>query len=114
MEVSVRSKQTLSRAAYEAAQVLGLEVARARRERRWTAAELAERAGISAVTLRKVEHGDPTVSLGTVFEIATLVGVHLFGAERSALTDLVELGRNRLALLPVRIREPSGSLHDDF
>lgn len=110
----MRSKHTWSRPASEAAQVLGLEVARARRERRWTAAELAERAGITAVTLRKVERGDPTVSLGTVFEIATLVGINLFGAERSALADLVERGRNRLALLPASVREPSGSLHDDF
>ncbi|MHB1089838.1 MAG: helix-turn-helix transcriptional regulator [Ilumatobacteraceae bacterium] len=110
----MRSKHTWSRPASEAAQVLGLEVARARRERRWTATELAERAGITAVTLRKVERGDPTVSLGTVFEVATLVGVRLFGVERSALADLVERGRDRLALLPVSVREPAGSIHDDF
>lgn len=110
----MRSKHTWSRPASEAAQVLGLEVARSRRERRWTAAELAERAGITAVTLRKVERGDPTVSLGIVFEVATLVGVRLFGVDRSALTGLVERGRNRLALLPTSIREPDGSMHDDF
>lgn len=110
----MRSKHTWSRSASEAAQILGLEVARARRERRWTAAELAERAGITAVTLRKVERGDPTVSLGIVFEVATLVGVRLFGVERSALADLVERGRNRLALLPTSVREPTGSVHDDF
>lgn len=110
----MRSKHTWSRSASEAAQILGLEVARARRERRWTAAELAERAGITAVTLRKVERGDPTVSLGIAFEVATLVGVRLFGAERSALADLVERGRNRLALLPASVREPAGSVHDDF
>lgn len=110
----MRSKHTWSRPASEAAQVLGLEVARARRERRWTAAELAERAGITAVTLRKVERGDPTVSLGIAFEVATLVGVRLFGVERSALADLVERGQNRLALFPASVREPDGSMHDDF
>ncbi|MBA2317861.1 MAG: helix-turn-helix transcriptional regulator [Euzebyales bacterium] len=55
-------------------------MARARRERRWTVAALAERAGISPVTLRKVEKGDPTVALGAAFEVATLLGIHLFGA----------------------------------
>jgi len=107
-------KHTWSKSASEAAQVLGLEVARARRERRWTAAELAERAGITAVTLRKVERGDPTVSLGIAFEVATLVGVRLLGVERSALAGLVERGRDRLALLPASVRGPAGSIHDDF
>ena len=98
----------------EASQLLGLEVARARKERRWTAVELSERAGITAVTLRKVERGDPTVALGTVFEVATLVGVQLFGVERDALPDLIVRVQNRLALLPTRVRESSGIVHDDF
>ena len=98
----------------EASQLLGLEVARARKERRWTAAELSERAGITAVTLRKVERGDPTVALGTVFEVATLVGVHLFDIEREALPDLILRVQSRLALLPTRVREPSTMVHDDF
>ena len=98
----------------EASQLLGLEVARARKERRWTAAELSERAGITAVTLRKVERGDPTVALGTVFEVATLVGVQLFCVERDALPDLIVRVQNRLALLPTRVRESSDIVHDDF
>lgn len=108
------SRPEWSKAASEAAQVLGLEVARARRDRRWTAAELAERAGITAVTLRKVERGDPTVALGTAFEVATLVGVHLFGVDRDALPDLILRGRSQLAVLPRSVREPRGPVHDDF
>ena len=50
----------------------------ARRERRWTLAELAERVGVSVVTIRKVERGDPTVALGTAFEAAVIAGVVLF------------------------------------
>jgi transcriptional regulator with XRE-family HTH domain len=69
-----------------------------------TAAELAERAGVSPVTIRKVERGDPTVSLGVAFEVASLVGVPLVGesAERRSL-DADRLG-NRLAVLPKRVR----------
>ncbi len=110
----MRRPHTFAPQTLDAATVLGLEVARARRERRWTIAELAERAGVSAVTVRKVERGDPTVSLGTAFEVATLLGIALFGADRAGLADLVERGRERLALLPARVREPTGAVRDDF
>jgi transcriptional regulator with XRE-family HTH domain len=110
----MRRPHTYSRQTLDAARVLGLDVARARRQRRWTAEELAERAGISPVTLRKVEQGDPTVALGTAFEVATLLGIELFGADRDGLTSLVDRGRERLAMLPARVRSPAGEVHDDF
>ncbi len=69
-----------------------------------TAAELAQRAGVSPVTIRKVERGDPTVGLGVAFEVAALVGVPLFdeSADRRSL-DLDRAG-DRLAILPKRVR----------
>jgi transcriptional regulator with XRE-family HTH domain len=106
--------RTYSPQAIDAMTVLGLEIARARRARRWTIDNLAERAGVSAPTMRKVEQGDPTVAIGTVFEVATLVGVALFDADRAGLRDLVERGRTRLALLPSRVRESDGPVNDDF
>ena len=110
----MRKPHTYSTPALDAAKVLGLELARARRERRWTAQELAERAGISLVTLRKVERGDTTVAVGTVFEVAVLLGVPLFNVDRSELPALVARGRERLALVPARVREPVGPVRDDF
>lgn len=110
----MRQSRTYSRQTRQVAELLGLEIGRARRERRWTVAELAERAGTSPATLRRIEHGDPTVALGTAFEVATLVGLRLFGADRRDLPDLLERGRDRLALLPARVREPFGEVHDDF
>ncbi|HEY1827638.1 MAG TPA: helix-turn-helix transcriptional regulator [Acidimicrobiales bacterium] len=110
----MRRPHTYSHATLEAARVLGLEVARARRARRWTAADLAERAGISLMTLRKVERGDPSVALGTAFEVATLLGVPLFGASREELSELTTRGRERLALLPSRVRRPATEVHDAF
>lgn len=98
----------------DAVRVLGLEVAHARRARRWTEAQLAERVGISAVTLRNIERGMPTVGIGTVFEAATILGIDLFGADRDGLRSMVERGRERLALLPARVREPTGPVRDDF
>jgi transcriptional regulator with XRE-family HTH domain len=106
--------RTYSRQALDAAQVLGLEIARARRERRLPIAELAERAGVSRITVRAVENGTPTVAVGTVFELATILGIDLFGADRSQLPELLARGRDRLALLPARVREPSTPVDDDF
>ena len=110
----MRRPHTFSRPALETARVLGLEVAQARRQRRWTTAELAERAGISPMTLRKVERGDPTVALGTAFEVAALLGIPLFDANRDELSTVVERGRERLALLPARIRERTPPVDDAF
>ena len=96
----------------EAIKLLGSKVALARRERRWTLAELAERVGVSVVTMRKVERGDPSVSLGTAFEAAALVGVPLFHhdpARRSVEGDVVH---SRLAVLPATVRPRH--VDDDF
>lgn len=107
--VRTYSPQTL-----DAARVLGLEVARARRARRWTLAELADRCGISVVTLRNAERGLPTVAIGTMFELATILGIELFGSGPAQLSALVDRGRERLALLPARVREPERPDDDDF
>jgi len=107
------SKRIFSSRTTEATRLLGAQVRLARRERRWTLQELADRVGVTHVTLRKVERGDPTVSLGVAFEAATLAGVPLFGEDgpRRAL----EAGRvqDRLAALPSRVRRPT-KVNDDF
>jgi len=103
------SPQTL-----DAAQVLGHQVAQARRARGWTAAELAERVGVSVRTVSNVEHGSPSVSLGTAFEAATILGVGLFGAEGPELARLARQGRDTLALLPSRVYRSTEPVRDDF
>ncbi|MDE2281657.1 MAG: helix-turn-helix domain-containing protein [Actinomycetales bacterium] len=110
----MRMPHTFHPQTLDAAQLLGLEVARVRRERRWTATDLAERAGIAPVTLRKIEKGDPTVELGSAFEVATLLGIVLFAPDRRELSTMVEHARTRLALLPARVRESAGKDHDAF
>jgi transcriptional regulator with XRE-family HTH domain len=101
--------------AKDAVRVLGLEVARARRAKRWTQAELAERAGVSRETVRKVEHGGSAVAIGTAFGLAALVEVELFGASPGDLPQLVRRGEERLAVLPARVRARADlELDDDF
>ncbi len=96
----------------EAGRLLGSRVRQARRERRWTVAELAERVGVSPVTIRKVEKGDLTVALGTAFEAAALVGVALFHDDPSRRALEAEIAAARLAVLPTVFRP--GLVDDDF
>jgi transcriptional regulator with XRE-family HTH domain len=93
--------------------LLGARVALARRERRWTLQELADRVGVSYVTMRKVERGDLTVALGVAFEAAAVLGVPLFDEDRSRRRLESARVDDRLALLPRRVAR-SVEVDDDF
>jgi DNA-binding XRE family transcriptional regulator len=94
--------------------LLGTQIAIARRERRWTRDALIERVGISRQTLTSIEKGSPTVAIGTVFEVATLLGVPLFDRDTVRVGDLLTRSEQRLALLPARVHEPTPEVDDDF
>lgn len=93
---------------------MGEQIRIARRGRRWSQRELAERAGITPGTLIKIERGDPSVRLGTAFEVAALVGVPLFHEDRSRLTLDLDRTRARSALLPERVRPRREDVKDEF
>ncbi len=82
---------------------LGSDIRNARRRRRIPTTLMAERAGISRPTLRKVEDGDPSVSLGIYASILFVLDM----ADR--LEELVDVTNDRLGLelqeedLPERI-----------
>jgi transcriptional regulator with XRE-family HTH domain len=109
----MKRSRTYSPVTIEAAQLLGARVRLARGERRWTLQELAERVGVTHVTMRKVERGDLTVALGIAFEAAAVLGVPLFHEDPSRRT--LEAGRveDRLAVLPQLVRKPE-EVDDDF
>lgn len=99
----------------DAARLLGIQVTAARRRRRWTTTRLAQQANISEPTLRKVERGDPTVSLGIALEVAVLVGVPLFDVDAVRLSELTGRLEDRIALLPTRVTPVTNEgLDDDF
>ncbi len=101
--------------ATEAALVaLGAQVAIARREAGWTAAELAERLGVTPALVTRIEKGSPAVAVGTVLEAAVLCGVPLFGAAPDELAGVAARQRDRLALLPARVRTRPRPVSDDF
>ena len=107
-------RHAYSRTVTYAAELLGAEVRQARLERRWSVRELAERAGVSTGTLQKVEHGDPSVSLGTAFDAAALVGVPLFYSDRERLGDEAVRARRRPVLLPTAVRKRARDLDNAF
>lgn len=87
-----------------AAAAIGTQLAAWRRMQNLTAVQVAERANISRDTLRRLEHGDPGVSLGTVLGVARALGTldRLVDALDPYQTDL---GRARAAAaLPKRVR----------
>lgn len=102
-----RAEVGTSRAAEDALVVLGQQIRLARAERGITQAELAGTAGISRATLHSIEHGSAAASIGTVFTIATIVGVPLFGVDDpSELIAMRRRGEELIALLPSRVDRP--------
>ena len=96
--------------------ILGQLVKESRLGRRWTRNELAQRAGISVATIANIENGASSTAVGTVFDVADLVGVPIFGIDdRVELARLRRRGEDRLELLPARVRHGrQEELSDDF
>jgi DNA-binding XRE family transcriptional regulator len=85
-----------------------------RTERKMTAQELAERAGISRDMLYRIEKGDPRCELGATLEVAAIVGVTLFEPELPGLQARSREVADRLTLLPKAVRKGSTEVKDDF
>lgn len=98
----------------EASGLLGGLIRAARKERKLTAQELADRAGISRGLLQRIEKGDLKCEIGAVFEVATIVGVKLFDADETTLTKYLHQTKDKLALLPKRIKTKKKTVRDDF
>ena len=53
-------------------------------------------------------------AVGLVFEVATLVGVKLFEPDSIPLSKHIEHTRDKIALLPQRIKTRKRVVYDDF
>jgi transcriptional regulator with XRE-family HTH domain len=108
------SARTYSRYSREAMILLGDLIRAARKERKMTAQEVADRAGISRGLLQRIEKGDPKCELGATFEVATIVGVKLFDTEATTLTQHIRQTEDKLSLLPKSVRKKVKAVDDDF
>ncbi|MEI2779426.1 MAG: helix-turn-helix domain-containing protein [Tetrasphaera sp.] len=101
--------------ANEALRILGSQIRQARHGRRWTAADLAARLGVSQPTVLALEAGAPGTAIGTVLNAAVLTGVPLFGTEdRAELARMRRRGEERLALIGSRVRPEKVDEDYDF
>ncbi len=86
---------------------LGSDMNIARRKRRMSTARVSEAAGISAGTLRRLERGDASVSLGALAMVLLALG------EDHRLATLIDVARDQVGLmldveaLPKRITSAS-------
>jgi len=110
----MKKQRAYSKYALEANELLGGQIKLGRKQRKWSEKNLAERAGISRATLQKIENGDMSCAIGLFFEVATLVGVSLFEPDTAALSRQVEHTKDKISLLPRRIKAVIKVAHDDF
>jgi transcriptional regulator with XRE-family HTH domain len=103
-----------SRYAKAAAILLGQLIRKARIDQKMTAAEVADRAGLSRGLLRRIENGNLGCTLGSVFETASVVGVRLFDADVTTLSGAVASNNAVMTLLPQAIRAPRAKPDDNF
>jgi transcriptional regulator with XRE-family HTH domain len=109
-----QATRTYSRITRYAATLLGKQIRIARKERKMTIQELAERAGFSRGLLQRIEKGDLKCRLGSVFEAAALVGIKLFDADELSLTTRIMQADDKIALLPKHIHPGQKVVDDDF
>ncbi len=103
--MAVKKQRTYSHYTKDAAVLLGKHIQLARKVRKLTERDFADRIGISPTTLRKIEKGDLKCELGIVLEAATLIGVKLFDVDsRESFATKLESVNDKLALLPKSIR----------
>jgi transcriptional regulator with XRE-family HTH domain len=110
-KIKARAFSSYSR---DALQLLAKLIRRARIERKLTAQDLADRAGISRGLVQRIERGDPGCAIGAVFETAAIVGVRLFDAEQPTLAAHLSANNAILALMPKTVHPSSRKVKDDF
>ena len=94
--------------------LLGKLIRAARAERRMTTQELCERAGISRGRLLRIEKGAMTSEIGSVFEVAAIVGLKLFEADENELERWLHRTDEKLTLLPKSVHKKNVKVRDDF
>lgn len=106
--------RSYSRYTEDALTLLARLIRASRLEKKMSAQEVADRAGISRGMLSRIEKADPKCEIGATFEVARIVGVTLFEAEPSRLSMQLRQIEEKLALLPKSARKSSKEVIDDF
>lgn len=92
----------LSENAVKRLQALGGQIRAQRKALRISATAAAEAAGLSRVTLHRIEKGEPTVTIGAWVHVMEALGLHL-GVQPSAKVTLAATGTDHKGWIPARI-----------
>lgn len=106
--------QPYSRYSADAVQLMSSLIKVARKERKLTTLDIADRAGISRGLVQRIEKGDMKCSIGAVFEVAAILGIKLFDADETSLSKHIRQNEDKLALMPKSIRKKTRVVNDDF
>lgn len=91
--------------------LLGARIRTARKRQRVTAVAAAQAAGISRVTLHRIEHGEPTVAVGAWVAIANALGLTFDLLDAKAMTSTTKLPKKiRLRDFP-QLKKLAWQLH---
>lgn len=110
----MKALRTYSAYTLNAMSYLGKSIRASRKALKMTEKELAERAGVSRDMVQRVERGDMSCGIGSVFELAHLVGIPLFESDKHALSQRIQQIDETLALLPKSIHKSTKVIDDDF
>lgn len=103
-----------SRYSQEAVELLSKLIRAARKERKLTAQELADRAGVSRSLIQRIEKGDMKCQIGSYFEVAAILRIPLFDSQTISLNRQIAQQSEKLALLPKTIHKSRKAVDDDF
>jgi transcriptional regulator with XRE-family HTH domain len=104
--MSITKENPLPLPVSRALEKLGRDISFARRRRQMPQAMLAERIGVSVMTVRRMEDGNPNISLRTLART-----LHVFG-ELERLKQILDSSEDTIGLtlmderLPQRVRTP--------
>src|SRR5689334_17507604 len=107
-------KRAYSQYTREAVTLFGMLIRDSRLGRKLTMDEVAERAGVTRALVRRIERGEPGCSIGAAFEIASILGVRLFDADRDRMTANTAAQQRLMTLLPASARPTTKVIDDDF
>jgi transcriptional regulator with XRE-family HTH domain len=107
------AKRTYSPNTLKALEVMGKMIQLKRKEKGLTLQSLADRAGVSRSLIQRLEKCDPGCEIGVAFEVAYLLGIHLFESHVGQ-EFLSEHLTNRIALLPASVRDKKIEVSDAF
>lgn len=110
----MKEDQTLSMSAKNALKLFSMLLEKERRKKGYSQKDLAQRAGVSRFSVQNILKGEPSVSIGTYFEIAVILGVPLFTDNSHKLASMIKQVEEVISLLPSHVHLEKEILDDNF